>query len=179
MSDMLIFEKSMSSKNKKERLFREILTEHRDKIYRICAAYLYEKNKVDDLFQDVLVTIWMSLDRFDNKASLTTWLYRVTMNTTITFNKKSQKHRSLFTHKMPPELIDECEPSDEAERQQRIDKLLRCIQKLRQEERLIISFVLEGLAYKEIAAIVGMSTSHVGVKINRIKKKLLRLYEND
>lgn len=167
----------MHSVRDKNKLFKEILAEHKDKIYRICSAYLYEKDAVDDLFQEVLLNIWLSLDRFDNRAKLTTWLYRVTLNTTITFNKKTRTHRDMFSGDMPLDIIDD--PGHEYTlEQKRVDKLLLCIQKLKREERLIISFVFEGLQYKEIAEILGISTSHVGVKINRIKKTLLRLYEN-
>jgi RNA polymerase sigma-70 factor, ECF subfamily len=160
----------------KEQLFREIIEGHKDKIYRICYAYLYEKKMVDDLYQEVLINVWHALDRFNGDAQITTWLYRVTMNTTITFNKNYKKHQKLFKNDIPQNIIEESNKGAEEENQKKIDKLMQSIQKLKEDERLIISFVLEELAYKEIAEILGISVNSVGVKINRIKKRLLRIY---
>ncbi|NOG46270.1 MAG: sigma-70 family RNA polymerase sigma factor [Calditrichaeota bacterium] len=162
----------------KDQLFQEIIDKHKDKIYRICYAYLYNKKLVDDLFQDVLINIWNALDRFKGEAQITTWLYRITMNTTITFNKNYEKQKKLFTNEIPLNIKDECAQTSEIHNQQKIDKLMQSIQKLKKDERLIISFVLEELSYKEVAEILGISVNSVGVKINRIKKRLLGIYKN-
>ena len=62
----------------REDYFQEIITHHKDKIYRICFAYLYEKELVDDLYQEVLINVWNGLKNFKGNSKLTTWLYRVT-----------------------------------------------------------------------------------------------------
>ena len=164
-------------KQQQEKLFKQIITEHQDKIFRICNAYLYNKHNVEDLFQEVLVNIWNSLPRFKGQSQITTWIYRITLNTTITFNKAHTRKKNILTNNIPENIMDDSSGYEkEIQKQEQTDKLLTSIQKLEKDERLIISFVLEELAYKEIADILGISVNLVGVKINRIKKKLLRLY---
>ena len=112
------------------------------------------------------------------KRKNTTWLYRITLNTTITYNKDFKKQQKLFTIDIPENVKDDWSIPAEEEGQKRVNKLMKSIQKLKPGERLIISFVLEELAYKEIAEILGVSATNVGVKITRIKKRLLRIYNN-
>ncbi len=162
----------------RELLFKDIITHHKDKIYRICHAYLYERDLVDHLYQDVLINIWNGLKNFKGNAQLTTWLYRVTLNTTITFNKKNKKHQQILRREVP-ENITETIDTNTTEQEYKISKLMQCIQKLKKEERIIISLVLEELSYKEIADVLGIEISNVGVRINRIKKKLLKIYNNE
>ncbi len=163
---------------KRETLFKEIVTLHKNKIYRICYAYLYEKDLVDDLYQEVLINVWNGLKRFKGNAQLSTWLYRVTLNTTITFNKKNKIHQQVFQSKIPENIVEDIDTST-PEQEYRINKLMQCVQLLKEEERIIISLVLEELSYKEIANILGLEVTNVGVRINRIKKKLLKIYNNE
>ncbi|WP_420571598.1 RNA polymerase sigma factor [Kordia sp.] len=162
----------------REDYFQEIITHHKDKIYRICLAYLYEKDLVDDLYQEVLINVWNGLKNFKGNAKLTTWLYRVTLNTTITFNRHNKKHIQLFNNELP-DTFEEAIDTERQAQENRVNKLMQCVQKLKKDERLIISLVLEELSYKEIAEIIGIETNNVGVRINRIKKRLLKIYNNE
>ena len=163
---------------KREQLFTEITTLHKDKIYRICYAYLYEKDLVEDLYQEVLINVWNGLNKFKGNAQLSTWLYRVTLNTTITFNKKNKTHQKLFQNTIPENISENLDVGD-TERECRVNKLMQCVQKLKEEERILISLVLEELSYKEIADVLGIEVSNVGARINRTKKKLLKIYNNE
>lgn len=162
----------------REEYFKEIITHHKDKIYRICLAYLYEKDLVDDLYQEVLINVWNGLKNFKGNSKLTTWLYRVTLNTTITFNRYTKKHVQLSNRELP-DTFEEVIDTERQARENRVNKLMQCVQKLKKDERLIISLVLEELSYKEIAEIIGIETNNVGVRINRIKKRLLKIYNNE
>lgn len=162
----------------REEYFKEITTHHKDKIYRICLAYLYEKELVDDLYQEVLINVWNGLKNFKGNAKLTTWLYRVTLNTTITFNRHTKKHVQLFNSELP-DTFEEVLDTERQAKENRVNKLMQCVQKLKKDERLIISLVLEELSYKEIADIIGIEANNVGVRINRIKKRLLKIYNNE
>ena len=162
----------------REEYFQEIITHHKDKIYRICLAYLYEKELVDDLYQEVLINVWNGLKNFKGNAKLTTWLYRVTLNTTITFNRHNKKHIQLFNSELP-DTFEEAIDTERQAQENRVNKLMQCVQKLKKDERLIISLVLEELSYKEIAEIIGIEANNVGVRINRIKKRLLKIYNNE
>lgn len=162
----------------REDYFQEIITHHKNKIYRICLAYLYEKELVDDLYQEVLINVWNGLKNFKGNAKLTTWLYRVTLNTTITFNRHNKKHVQLFNSDLP-DAFEEVMDTEREAKENRVNKLMKCVQKLKKDERLLISLVLEELSYKEIAEIVGIEANNVGVRINRIKKRLLKIYNNE
>ncbi|WP_046744023.1 RNA polymerase sigma factor [Kordia zhangzhouensis] len=162
----------------REHYFQEVITQHKDKIYRICFAYLYEKELVEDLYQEVLINVWNGLKNFKGNAKLTTWLYRVTLNTTITFNRHHKKHLQIFNNQIP-DSFEEVLDTERQAQENRVNKLMRCVQKLKKEERLIISLVLEELSYKEIAEIIGIEVNNVGVRINRIKKRLLKIYNNE
>jgi len=162
----------------REDYFKEIITQHKDKIYRICFAYLYEKELVDDLYQEVLINVWNGLKNFKGNSKLTTWLYRVTLNTTITFNRTTKKHLSLFNVELP-DTFEEDLDTERQSQENRVNKLMQCVQKLKKDERLLISLVLEELSYKEIADIIGIEANNVGVRINRIKKRLLKIYNNE
>ncbi len=162
----------------REQLFTQVVTLHKDKIYRICYAYLYEKDLVEDLYQEVLINVWNGLNKFKGNAQLSTWLYRVTLNTTITFNKKNKTHQQLFRNSIPENIIENVDTT-ETQQECRVNKLMQCVQKLKEEERILISLVLEELSYKEIADVLGIEVSNVGARINRTKKKLLKIYNNE
>jgi len=162
----------------REDYFQEIITHHKDKIYRICLAYLYEKELVDDLYQEVLINVWNGLKNFKGNSKLTTWLYRVTLNTTITFNRHNKKNVQLSNRELP-DTFEEVIDAERQSQENRVNKLMQCVQKLKKDERLIISLVLEELSYKEIADVIGIEANNVGVRINRIKKRLLKIYNNE
>lgn len=155
-----------------EKQFRELVTTHSGSIYRICRAYLYDKSHVDDLYQEILYQIWRSLGNFQGKAQISTWIYRVAVNTAITYNLKYQK---TVVDPLPAQLYVVDTPSDTNEKEQKLTQLENALAQLEDQDRLIISLVLEELSYKEIAEICGSNTNSIGVRINRIKARLLKL----
>lgn len=159
---------------KQRELFQTIFREYGDKIYRLCKSYLYDANLIDDLYQEVLVNIWRSLKNFRGESNLGTYVYRVAVNTVITFNKKEKRRKSLFVIDPPGEVLQEHSEENPSEV---IEQLTRAISRLSADERIIIGLYLEELSYKEIADVIGTTTNHVGVKINRIKKKLSKIME--
>lgn len=155
----------------KEKLFNETLVLYQEKIYRICYGYLYEKQYAADCFQEVLINIWKSLDNFKNESTLSTYLYRITVNTTITFNKK-QKSKWKKTEEMRTHFSVEAKEIEEESEQ--LLKLRKAISELENEQRILITMVLEGISNKEIGEILGMTPNNVGVKIHRIKQLLTK-----
>ena len=138
-------------------------------------AYLYDKGEVDDLYQEILYSVWKSLDSYKGAAQLSTWIYRVAVNTAINYNIKHKKQQHL---ELPETLNIPAEEKDVKQEEVQFKKLRHCIQQLESQDRLIISLVLEDKSYKDIAEITGGNTNNVGVKINRIKARLLKLMEN-
>lgn len=157
--------------------FNELVRANHASIYRICRAYLYDVSHADDLYQEILYQIWKSMQSFKEQAKVTTWIYRIAVNTAINFNLKNKRHQ----HQSMPDSFsvpyEETLP-EKQEQELKLTKLRYCISQLETQDRLIISLVLENKSYKEIAEITGISITNTGVKISRIKARLLHLMEN-
>lgn len=140
-------------------------------------AYLYDKSHVQDLYQEILLQVWHSLDKYKGAAKLSTWIYRIAVNTAITYNIRNKKQQL----EPLPDTVHAFyeEPAQSLEKERQLAMLTRAIQQLEEQDRLIISLVLEDLSYKDIADIIGSNTNNVGVRITRIKTRLLKLMENN
>jgi RNA polymerase sigma-70 factor (ECF subfamily) len=164
----------------KDRLFNEILAENRDRIYRICCAYVPDTDERDDLFQEIVINIWRNLDKFEGRSLISTWIYRIAVNSALlhirTAKKRKERHTEINENTLNvPENDDKTEKINTGKQ---IEKLYYAINRLNELDRLIISMVLDDLSYKEIADVTGMTVTNTGVKINRIKKELNRLMNN-
>lgn len=160
-------------KTDKEKLFINILNENKDRIYRLCLGYLIDKQDVDDLFQDVMINIWRGLDSFRGESKASTWVYRIAVNTSIIYNKKTKKKHQLIGNEEMDEIVDQA--GENAETRMNLALLRKSIASLKKQDRLIITLLLEGMSYQEIADITGISINYVGVKLNRIKKQLEKM----
>jgi RNA polymerase sigma-70 factor (ECF subfamily) len=151
----------------RERLFHELFAENQPRIRRLCYGFLGPCPEVDDLFQDIMVNVWNSLPGFRGESRPSTWLYRIAVNSALIYRRKRRATEPL------PEL---CDPGRGAhqnlEEEERLQALRAAIATLPDQDRLIITLLLEGLSYKEIAEITGLTVNHVGVKISRIKQVL-------
>ncbi|KXK54993.1 MAG: ECF subfamily RNA polymerase sigma-70 factor [Chlorobi bacterium OLB5] len=157
--------------------FDKILAENKDKIFRICCAYEKDKDDRDDLFQQILINLWKSLDNFKGLSSLSTWVYRVAVNTSLVHVKSAVTRKNRFTalSENTNSVYNNSDADEKLETERQTRKLYGCINMLAEFDRLIISLVLEDMSYKEISEITGITVNNVGVKINRIKKELARL----
>ena len=160
----------------KEKHFNSLLQANKDKIFRLCYGFLNNKSEVDDLFQEVLFNVWKGLDNFRELSQMSTWVYRITVNTALIYNKK-QKKRTIFGTLENSHLMHF--PNEDIEKDEMLIKLHKGIASLKKQDRLIISLLLEGLSYNEISEIVGITVNNVGVRINRIKHSLEKLMQNE
>lgn len=164
----------------KEQKLKELLAAHKDMIYRLCYAYLYNKEDIEDLFQEITINIWNHLDQFRGASKISTWIYRIVVNSALLYNKKDKKLKTVFSNiDMEPPIAPMDESDEYLEKEKRIEQLNVAINQLKKQDRLIISLVLEGVKYEEIAEIMGMTMSYVGVKINRIKTTLFNLLQEN
>lgn len=156
--------------NHKE-IYISIFNEYRDKILRICFAYLDDHSYAEDIFQEVLMAIWTGLKNFRNESGYGTWVYRITVNTIFLFNKKERKRSS---EQIRENIIDSSvnEMEQKIRDEENLEKLYSAISSLDEFDRILISLYLEQLKYDEIGSVLGISANHVGVKINRIKEKI-------
>jgi RNA polymerase sigma-70 factor, ECF subfamily len=156
--------------SERERIFSEWLSGHKGILFKVVHAYAVEHADRQDLFQEVAVQIWRSVDAFRGESSVPTWMYRVALNTAIAWTRKEGKHQR---GKEPFEGMEDLLTAESAEgRDPRVDWLYRKIAQLNDVDRSVALLLLDGFSYKEIATIVGLTESNVGVKINRIKAAL-------
>lgn len=146
--------------------FEQLVMEHKSSIYSVCYMFVDTRAEADDLFQEVLINLWSNYDSFRGDAALRTWVYRVSMNTCISFKRKK--------HIRTEPLTDACDIPDE-DSQRQTKQLHRRISRLQPVDRAIVLLWLENLPYSEIASIVGITVRAVSVRLVRIKEKLKSL----
>ncbi len=141
-------------------------------IRRVCLAYLYDRGAADDLCQEVLLNVWRNWDRFEGRATWSTYLYRITVNTVISHNRRERG--GVLPLSGVETQIDESARalSEKDSEEQRLDALQQAISRLCPADRVLMSLVLEDLSYQHIGEILGLTPGHVGVRINRCKEKL-------
>jgi RNA polymerase sigma-70 factor, ECF subfamily len=153
-------------------LLEDWLKLHKGLIFKVVRAFTL--NDHDDLFQEIIIQVWHSIPAFRQEASVTTWLYRIALNTAIKWRKKEKKHAGSETLDNVQHLLQENRnPTDE-----RLNWLYGEIYQLDEIDRSVTLLFLEGFSYKEMSALLGISESNVGVKINRIKKQLIAKSKN-
>lgn len=150
----------------KENDFSRIIREQKSTIYTVCYMFSKDKQEVDDLFQEVLVRLWQGYDSFEGKSDLRTWVYKVSLNTCISIDRKKKRRKTQPLI----EGIDLFDKNDADNRQ--TDLLHQRIQKLQAFDRAIVLLWLENMSYDEIAQIVGISVKNVSVRLFRIKEQL-------
>ena len=151
----------------KEREFAQIVLENKRRIYTVCYMFSKDADEVNDLFQEILINLWKGLKSFKGDRFLSTWVWRVSLNTCINYSKKEK--RSF--EKVPLDVnINLFEDMDEDSMQ--IRQLYDRINKLGYIDRSIILMWLENLSYDEIGSILGITANNVSVKLVRIREKL-------
>ena len=153
-------------------ILEEWLKLHKGVIFKVVRAYTATDH--DDLFQEIIIQVWHSIRTFRQEASVTTWLYRIALNTAIKWTKKENKHTGTETLDNIQHLLQENRTAAD----ERLTWLYSEIFKLDEIDRSVTLLLLEGFSYREMSAILGISESNVGVKINRIKKQLIAKSKN-
>ena len=149
-----------------EKQFAQTVAEHKSTIYTVCYMFSKDVDEVNDLFQEVLVNLWKGFEGFQHRSDIKSWIYRVTLNTCISLERK--KRRSHVERlNMDINLFED---RDEDTRQ--VDRLHQRISKLQPFDRAIVLLWLENLSYEEIGLIVGISAKNVSVRLYRIKEQL-------
>jgi RNA polymerase sigma-70 factor, ECF subfamily len=153
-------------------ILEEWLKLHKGLIFKIVRAYTVTDH--DDLFQEIIIQVWHSIPAFRRESSVATWLYRISLNTAIKWTKKERKHTGAENLDSVQHLLQE----NRIQTNERLSWLYGEIYKLDEIDRSVTLLLLEGFSYKEMSAILGITESNVGVKINRIKKQLITKSKN-
>ena len=139
-------------------------------IIKICRAYTDSQEDFEDYYQEVCLQIWRSKDKFRGESKWSTWVYRLSLNICLTLIKKKKRTRQYFASDNPQtnEIIEDNQAfSDES-----LNLLYAAIKQLSEIDRAVILLYLEERPNKEIAEVIGTSPNNIGVRINRIKKRL-------
>lgn len=142
---------------------------------RICRYYSSCTEDQKDMYQEILVNIWKSLDSFRGDSALSTWVYRVAVNTALTFTGKAFRNMKLMINGNLQNLnsiLDEEEFDQKLVQEKQLEQLQAELNQLSVIDKALISLMLEGLTMKEIADVIGITEPNVKVKIHRVKAQL-------
>lgn len=155
--------------------FQHIIDQHYGILYKIGRAYTQDQADFEDLYQEMLIQLWQSFPRFQGNSKLSTFIYRVALNTALTHQRKAKRQPNALrledqVYRLPDNSSDEAEV--EQRRHTQVNMLYECINELKKEDRAIILLHLEGNSYEEMADILGITVNNIGVRLLRVKKRL-------
>ena len=154
-----------------EKEFLSQLKEHQNIIYKLVHLYATSEEDKKDLYQEILFQAWKTYSSFRRDAKFSTWLYRLSLNTIFTIQRKTNKMDYTDTTKYEEQLVTVA-VNDEKER------LYKAIRTLSETERAIVSLHLDGYNNKEVSQLLGITANLVGVKLHRAKQQLTTLLKN-
>ena len=152
-----------------ETAFAQMVKEHKNTIYTVCFIFSKDSDEVNDLFQEVLINLWQGFASFEGQSKIDTWIWRVSFNTCISQERK-KKRTSAIPLTMGIDLFN-----DKDDDTKQVKMLYDRIHRLKPFDRAIVLLWLEGMPYDEIAAIVGITTKNVSVRLYRIKEELKQM----
>ena len=156
--------------------FLALLEEHGKILFKVANSYCRNKEDRQDLIQEIVVQLWRSFDRYDERYRFSTWTYRIAMNVAISFYR-SQSRRT-DTVPVDASMLEIVAAAPEAEEvPEEIRQLHEFIGRLDEINRALMILYLDGNSYDTIAEILGISTTNVATKISRIKDRLRRDFE--
>ena len=157
------------TEKEQQHIFENWLDQHKALIFKLVRAYAFTATDQEDLFQEITIQVWHSIPTFRQEAAVTTWIYRISLNTAIKWVRKERKHSQAKTLDNVQHILQE----GRIQMDDRLVWLYQEIHQLDEIDRSITLLLLDGFSYKEMADILGITQSNVGVKINRIKKYLI------
>lgn len=156
--------------------FLRLVEQHKKIIFKVCNAYCFDAEDRKDLVQEVIVQLWKSFSRYDEQYKITTWMYTIALNVSVSYVRKESK-RSRLNAPMDDNILLIAE-SDTAENDDNLRMLHHFINQLEPLNRALMILYLEEHSHEEIAGILDITVSNVGTKINRIKQKLRNQFAN-
>ena len=154
----------------KEAEFSDLMKRYKNTIFTVCYLFSKDQDEVNDLFQETLINLWRGFDSFKGQCDVKTWIWRVSLNTCLTAERK--KKHSVETVPLSMDINLFTDTDDDTKQ---IQQLYRRINKLGVVDRAIILLWLENMSYEEIGQIIGISTKNVSVKLVRIKEQLKKM----
>ena len=163
-----------------ESLFKSWLVENDGAILKVARAYTLTREDCQDLAQEILLQVWRSLPQFQGRASATTWFYRVALNTALGWHRKERRRRvrqPRFFGRRP--VRHGAGRSQEIIQREAVERLYAAIRQLPKTDAALVLLYLDDLSYRQMAEVLGISESNVGVKLNRAKTALGELMKEE
>ena len=145
--------------------FIDMLLQNKRIIYKVCFMYAEDSDDINDLYQEVVLNLWKAYQSFEGRSNISTWIYRVALNTCITSFRK-RKNYDYIPLRQDIDILYDCE------RDESLKQMYQLIHRLDHVDRMYIMLWLEERNYDEIAEIVGVTRNNVAIRIHRIKEKL-------
>jgi RNA polymerase sigma-70 factor (ECF subfamily) len=160
----------------RESLFETWLKEHRGIIEKVTRSFAQAPSDAVELRQEMMLQLWLSIDSYASKAKPSTWIYRVCLFTAMTWRRTTMRREAHIGPPLDPEQIgtEAPSPAEDAAERELIEKLYAGIRKMPGHERALILMMLDGLAYREIAQVTGLTETHIGVALGRARKRLAK-----
>lgn len=150
-----------------EKEFIATIKQYERVIYKVCTFYISNEHPLTDLYQEVICNMWVGFPKFRNESAVSTWIYRIALNTCISGLRKSKTRPQSTSIQGLEEMLPNPENMDE-----QIKELYKLIYQLKELDRALILLYLEDKSYKEIAEITGLSVANVATKLKRTREKL-------
>lgn len=162
-------------------VFMTWLGEHGSSVIKVARAYTLTSDECQDLAQEILLQAWRSLPKFEGKASPATWFYRVALHTAMNWKRKDTPRRSRQQPLLEVQVLatEGASSAERAQQRETVVQLYRAIHQLPKTDAALVLLYLDELSYREMADVLGISESNVGVKLNRAKKALSALMNEE
>jgi RNA polymerase sigma-70 factor (ECF subfamily) len=164
----------------REQVFKSWIDRHKGLLFKVIRAYASTLDDQDDLFQEILLQLWQSIPRYRGDAKETTWIYRVALNTALvwvrTQKRLRKKHERILADVVEQQRIPAA-PNNTARDEQLVECLYQAIRQLPVIDASLMLLHLDGVSYEDMAEVLGITKNHVGVRLNRAKKKLGEIME--
>ncbi len=147
--------------------FIGLLNRHQNIVHKVCSLYMNNIPDREDLFQEITLQAWNAFKNFRGDAKFSTWLYRVALNTAISFYRKEKRMPLFTTTEVFPEYREENNPAEE-----QMQAMYKAIESLSKIDKALVMLYLDDYSYDEIGNMLGITANNVAVKINRVKTRL-------
>lgn len=158
--------------------FISVIKDNQNLIYKICYSYCSNSENRKDLQQEILMHLWNSFSKFDGRVKISTWIYRIALNTAITYYRNDCKHKDKKVT-IDASIISLSYFESDSGQDENIVMLYDFIERLDEMDKALILLYLDDNKYKEIADILGITETNVATKISRIKKSLKEQFSNN
>ncbi|WP_158967283.1 RNA polymerase sigma factor [Paraglaciecola sp. L3A3] len=164
----------MNTRNKA--FFAQLMEQHKGIVYKIVNSYCQNQDDRQDLAQEILTTMWLVFDKYDNAYKFSTWMYRIALNVAISYYRKDSKRQDK-ANANEGYMVHIPDLSQEGERSEEVRQLYDFIAQLDKLNKAIMLLYLESESYDSIASSLGLSKTNVATRIGRIKEALKNQFE--